>query len=382
MHSKKKNGIPDRWTDYSALGKRIPGTRFIAFKVPLKQALSYRLTQSEAFGPFDLVRMLEKEGQELGLIIDLTFTTRYYKVEDLPNTLYHLKIFTAGHEVPNDATILSFKKAVRHFLHDNENNDKLIGVHCTHGLNRTGYLICRYLIDVDGMKPQKAINLFNASRGHSIERENYLDDLTKGPKRSNVGMEEPDQEPSRGRANETRHEAPHHRREQYNHNPPFNGQESHQGHRNSQHLYFNVEEPDQEPSWGHGNETRHDPPHHRSEQHNRDPPFNGRGSHQGHREPQHPFFPFHQRNNVTTFRPPEPQSFHPPPFPHPPQGMGPARPSFPNRSARGFYFSPSASYQPPHREPRHHPYAHPERSTRAPEHHRKPQHIHRKRTER
>lgn len=35
--------------------------------------------------------------------------------------------------------------------------DKLIGVHCTHGLNRTGYLICRYLIDVDEMDPEEAI---------------------------------------------------------------------------------------------------------------------------------------------------------------------------------------------------------------------------------
>lgn len=35
--------------------------------------------------------------------------------------------------------------------------DRLIGVHCTHGLNRTGYLICRYLIDVDGMEPAAAV---------------------------------------------------------------------------------------------------------------------------------------------------------------------------------------------------------------------------------
>lgn len=27
----------NRWVDYTAVGKRIPGTRFIAFKVPLKQ---------------------------------------------------------------------------------------------------------------------------------------------------------------------------------------------------------------------------------------------------------------------------------------------------------------------------------------------------------
>ncbi|BFF99290.1 RNA/RNP complex-1-interacting phosphatase homolog [Drosophila madeirensis] len=30
-------GVPDRWLDYSAIGKRVPGTRFIAFKVPLNQ---------------------------------------------------------------------------------------------------------------------------------------------------------------------------------------------------------------------------------------------------------------------------------------------------------------------------------------------------------
>ncbi|XP_066507108.1 RNA/RNP complex-1-interacting phosphatase [Hoplias malabaricus] len=190
--------IPDRWTDYSAVGKRIPGTRFIAFKVPLKQSLSNCLSQSSAFGPFDLLHVLEKQGQELGLIIDLTFTTRYYKPQDLPDTFNYLKIFTAGHEVPSDSTILSFKKAVRRFLRENENNDKLIGVHCTHGLNRTGYLVCRYLIDVDGVDPHEAIDLFNTSRGHTIERQNYLDDLRSGPKRSNEGMEEPDQEPVQG----------------------------------------------------------------------------------------------------------------------------------------------------------------------------------------
>ncbi|KTG31169.1 hypothetical protein cypCar_00018612 [Cyprinus carpio] len=271
MPAKKKNGVPDRWTDYTSVGKRIPGTRFIAFKVPLKQSFRYHLTQSEAFGPFDLVRMLEKEGQELGLIVDLTFTTRYYKAEDLPNTLYHLKIFTAGHEVPNDATILSFKKAVRHFLRDNENNDKLIGVHCTHGLNRTGYLICRYLIDVDGMNPQKAIDLFNESRGHSIERQNYLEDLRTGPKRR----------------------------------------------------------------------------------------------------------PFHQKNNMTWFGPPEHQFFRPPLIPHPPQGV---RPCFPNQSVRGLHFGHYPPPLPSERffQPYHNPGAPPGGSTRPPGHHRKPRYRHRK----
>ena len=36
--------------------------------------------------------------------------------------------------------------------------DALIGVHCTHGVNRTGYLICRYLIEKMDWDPQKAID--------------------------------------------------------------------------------------------------------------------------------------------------------------------------------------------------------------------------------
>ncbi|XP_040915711.1 RNA/RNP complex-1-interacting phosphatase [Toxotes jaculatrix] len=197
-HSKKKNGVPDRWLDYKAVGKRLDGTRFIAFKVPLKQSLNQQLACSDVFGPWELLDALSKDGQELGLIIDLTFTTRYYKVQDVPESLLFVKIFTAGHEVPSDATILSFKRAVRSFLRDNADNDKLIGVHCTHGLNRTGYLICRYLIDVDGMDPKEAVELFNSSRGHAIERQNYLEDLQRGPKRSNEGMDDSEQEPTRG----------------------------------------------------------------------------------------------------------------------------------------------------------------------------------------
>ena len=89
--------------------------------------------------------------------------------------------------------------------------DGLIGVHCTHGVNRTGYLICRYLIERLKWKPEDAIlginsyisNIirhliisecllvtkqfsgalilgFEKYRGHPIERINYLEDLRKG----------------------------------------------------------------------------------------------------------------------------------------------------------------------------------------------------------
>ncbi|XP_060043067.1 RNA/RNP complex-1-interacting phosphatase isoform X5 [Erinaceus europaeus] len=163
----------------------MPGTRFIAFKVPLKKSFEGKLAPEERFSPLDLFNRIQEQNEELGLIIDLTYTHRYYKPEDLPETIPYLKIFTVGHQVPDDETILKFKSAVNGFLKENKDNDKLIGVHCTHGLNRTGYLICRYLIDVEGMRPDDAIELFNRCRGHCLERQNYIEDLQKGPVRKN-----------------------------------------------------------------------------------------------------------------------------------------------------------------------------------------------------
>ncbi|KAM6179378.1 RNA/RNP complex-1-interacting phosphatase [Erethizon dorsatum] len=185
--AKKKGGnrIPERWKDYLPVGQRMPGTRFIAFKVPLQKNFEVNLASEERFSLLDLFNKIQEQHEELGLIIDLTYTQRYYKPEDLPETIRYLKIFTVGHQVPNDNTIFKFKCAVNKFLKENKDNDKLIGVHCTHGLNRTGYLICRYLIDVEGMRPDDAIELFSRCRGHCIERQNYVEDLQNGPIRKN-----------------------------------------------------------------------------------------------------------------------------------------------------------------------------------------------------
>ncbi|NXF99171.1 DUS11 phosphatase, partial [Sakesphorus luctuosus] len=161
-----------RWTEYIPLGRRMPGTRFIAFKVPLKKNCVVAAgLGSLKISPLALGSLRNKNpGGFLG-------THGLCLWQELPATLCYSKILTMGHEIPNKQTIFQFKCVVKKFLRDNKDNDKLIGVHCTHGLNRTGYLVCRYLIDVEGMEPNAAIELFNKSRGHPIERTNYIQDL-------------------------------------------------------------------------------------------------------------------------------------------------------------------------------------------------------------
>ncbi|XP_050701352.1 uncharacterized protein LOC126987897 isoform X2 [Eriocheir sinensis] len=127
-------------------------------------------------------RTLMDHCQNLGLVIDLTDTFRYYNPEEFEfRGVTHLKIRVMGRKIPEEKAVLKFYQAVDNFLDKNKENEKVIGVHCTHGLNRTGYLVCRYMIQVLGIAPDQAIADFNSARGHEVERENYLTDLRQAP---------------------------------------------------------------------------------------------------------------------------------------------------------------------------------------------------------
>ncbi|XP_041371066.1 RNA/RNP complex-1-interacting phosphatase-like [Gigantopelta aegis] len=169
---------PDRWEKYTPLGCVIAGTSVFACKVPLKENLCQNLDTSLRFTPRDLMSMIADRGHKLGMLVDLTYTNKYYDGAVFKkNSIKHLKIMTAGHNIPDDDVYCTFADCISDFLDDPEHRDSLVGVHCTHGVNRTGYLICRYMIEKLNIQPEDAISAFGAARGHPIERENYLNDL-------------------------------------------------------------------------------------------------------------------------------------------------------------------------------------------------------------
>ena len=57
------------------------------------------------------------------------------------------------------------------------NPDKLIAVHCTHGCNRTGFLICAYLIDIMKVSVREAITMFNEARPPGIHKMFVIEEL-------------------------------------------------------------------------------------------------------------------------------------------------------------------------------------------------------------
>ncbi|KAK5984588.1 RNA/RNP complex-1-interacting phosphatase [Trichostrongylus colubriformis] len=180
--------IPDRWLNYDPVGRDLEGTRFVAFKTPLDRSFfsgKHDLTDEDYFDVHRIVTYARQAGKVIGMVVDLTNTDRYYnKAEWADYDIKYVKMNCPGHEVSNREDIVkSFLNVVDEFISDSGNDEKLIGVHCTHGLNRTGYLICRYLIDRMGWTAERAISLFEFSRGHPIERGHYKKSLYDAARR-------------------------------------------------------------------------------------------------------------------------------------------------------------------------------------------------------
>ncbi|XP_032683697.1 uncharacterized protein LOC116850030 [Odontomachus brunneus] len=164
------NLVPDRWLEYKPVGDVIKGTQILAFKVPLKEAFVKNLEPEQQFTTTKLLQ----DFPHVKYIIDLTNTLRYYDKKEFTDAgIKYEKIAIPGRKVPPMDIIKKFFKVMDDFT-SACGEGELIGVHCTHGVNRTGYLICRYLIQQLGWETQDSLEAFGEARGYPIERDIYL----------------------------------------------------------------------------------------------------------------------------------------------------------------------------------------------------------------
>ncbi|XP_023726429.1 RNA/RNP complex-1-interacting phosphatase isoform X5 [Cryptotermes secundus] len=132
--------IPNRWLSYSPMGEPIPGTRFISFKVPLKHTLCKSLHDSERFTP----EMLMEQCPKLGLVVDLTNTSRYYNGEVFKSKgIQYKKIYCPGQVVPADSILKEF--ACWSPLHARFESDRILHLQVpepSYGISSTGSHFC------------------------------------------------------------------------------------------------------------------------------------------------------------------------------------------------------------------------------------------------
>uniref|UniRef100_F1L7H5 Tyrosine-protein phosphatase n=1 Tax=Ascaris suum TaxID=6253 RepID=F1L7H5_ASCSU len=127
---------------------------------------------------------MAERGLRLGLVIDLTDTDRYYDHGDIEGMcIEYEKVNCPGRGfVDRDDLVKTFIAVVDNFINSNPDDETVIGVHCTHGVNRSGYLVCRFLIDRLGWSSHDAIDAFERARGYPIERGAYVQALHRASK--------------------------------------------------------------------------------------------------------------------------------------------------------------------------------------------------------
>ncbi|MBA0771454.1 hypothetical protein Gotri_019921 [Gossypium trilobum] len=171
-----KSRIPPGWLDCPSVGQEIGC--IIPSKVPLGESYNDCVPPGKRYSFKQVIHQQRVLGRKLGLVIDLTNTSRYYQTTDLKREgIKHVKIQCKGRDsVPENVAVNTFVYEVSQFLL-RQKSKKYILVHCTHGHNRTGYMIIHYLMRSQSMSVTQAIKIFNEARPPGIYKPDYIDAL-------------------------------------------------------------------------------------------------------------------------------------------------------------------------------------------------------------
>ncbi|KAF3850071.1 hypothetical protein F7725_019790 [Dissostichus mawsoni] len=151
--------------------------------MPMKTMLGPRyddqVPEENRFHPGMLSNFLKSLKVKMGLLVDLTNTTRFYDRNDIEKegikyVKLHCKGYDHGESPSKDATT-SFISTCEEFIE--KNPTEIIGVHCTHGFNRTGFLVCGYLVEKMDWSVEAAVAAFTQARAPGIYKGEYLKEL-------------------------------------------------------------------------------------------------------------------------------------------------------------------------------------------------------------
>lgn len=97
-----------------------------------------------------------------------------------PKSFKHIKYYkcaTVSKVVPDAQAARRFIQLIDDIFTSTTESDPLIVVHCHYGFNRTGFLICCYLIEKLGWSVQEAINGFKEAKPPGIKHQHFIDEL-------------------------------------------------------------------------------------------------------------------------------------------------------------------------------------------------------------
>uniref|UniRef100_A0A6I8RUA9 mRNA-capping enzyme n=1 Tax=Xenopus tropicalis TaxID=8364 RepID=A0A6I8RUA9_XENTR len=170
------NKIPPRWLNCPRRGQPV-AAKFLPLKTMLGPKYDDQVPEENRFHPSMLSNYLKSLKVKMGLLVDLTNTTRFYDRNDIEKEgIKYIKLQCKGHgECPSQENTDTFLRLCERFI--DRNPTELIGVHCTHGFNRTGFLICAFLVEKMDWSIEAAVATFAQARPPGIYKADYLKEL-------------------------------------------------------------------------------------------------------------------------------------------------------------------------------------------------------------
>ncbi|KAJ0028028.1 hypothetical protein Pint_35237 [Pistacia integerrima] len=158
--SYEKNKLPPGWLDCPPSGSEIDC--MIPSKVPLGESFNDCIPPGKRYSFKQVIHQQRVSGRKVSqIIVSLTFP-------------FICMIQCKGRDsVPDNPSVNSFVYEVTQFLIRQKHSKKYILVHCTHGHNRTGYMIVHYL----NAFTTNAIKRFADARPPGIYKRDYIDAL-------------------------------------------------------------------------------------------------------------------------------------------------------------------------------------------------------------
>lgn len=118
----------------------------------------------------------ERKHPEIYAVIDIGSDTPSYDPGDFKRIKY-VKYKTESKVTPDDVTIVKFLEIVDKLMKERDSPEQYIVVHCHYGQNRTGFLICCYLIEKLGWSVNEAIDAFEVSKPPGIKHVHFKNAL-------------------------------------------------------------------------------------------------------------------------------------------------------------------------------------------------------------
>lgn len=170
--------IPQGWLDCPPFGRCIGGS-IVPSKVPLDETYNDAVIPGRRYSSKQVISSQRRYFRELGLVVDLTNTRRYYSPSEYTNLgIKYIKIACKGRDaVPDNDSVNKFVYEVMQFIGRHKHSRKIVLVHCTHGHNRTGFMIVHYLIRTKLCSVTEALHEFEVARPPGIYKRDYIEAL-------------------------------------------------------------------------------------------------------------------------------------------------------------------------------------------------------------